>query len=103
MYILMRTIEIAAGADPQRAIEMAHKIGQYVTDKQGMKTKTTVNVGGPLNQIHWVVMTDSLDAGPTRDAERNNDPEWQQIFAKAMEEGLYTAGSARDTILRVIG
>lgn len=82
---------------------MVMRMAHYVSEKQGMQTKAAVNVGGKINKLHWVVMTDSLDATPERDMARNQDPAWQKLFAEAMEARLFTPGSVKDTIYRVLG
>ena len=103
MYIVKRTIEMAPGIAPADALAAAVQIGAYVTNKQGMNTKTAVNVGGFQHEIHWVVMVDSLDSLPVTTAEREADDEWQQLTAPFNEAGLFKPGSIRDEILMVIG
>ena len=102
MYIIKRTIEVGIGANPTEALQAAIQIGEYVKNKQGMETKTAVNVGGYLNQIHWIVMSDSVDDLAARTAEREADEEWQQLVTPFMENGLFKPGSVRDEILMVV-
>ncbi len=103
MYIVKRTIEMGVGANPAEVLQAAVAIGAYVKNKQGLDTKTTVNFGGYLNQIHWIVMTDSLDILREKTAEREADEEWQRLIAPMNEAGLFKPGSVRDEILSVIG
>ncbi len=103
MYIIKRTIEMGHGVDPAQSMQAALQIAAYVRDVQGMETKTAVNVGGSLHEIHWIVMTDSLDALPRQTAEREADPVWQQLVTPFNEAGLFKPGSIRDEILQVVG
>ena len=98
MYIITRTVEVGAGADPAEALQAALKIAAYVQNKQGLDTKTAVNVGGSLSEIHWVVMTESLHRPPpargepgemhVRDLERREVPRIE--IARQKEELVRT-------------
>ena len=102
MYIVIRTIEVADGANVAEAVQAAAGMTEYLKTRQNLDARLAINVGGYLHHIHWIVMTDSLDAGPARDAERAADPEWQGLVAAAIEAGLFKPGSIRDKILQVV-
>jgi len=103
MYIVRRTVEMGHGIDPAQALAAAVQIGAYVSNKQGMETKTAVNVGGSQHEIHWIVNVESLDSLAVTTAERDADEEWQKLIAPFNEAGLFLPGSIRDEILMVIG
>jgi hypothetical protein len=103
MYIIKRTVEMGHGVAPAAALQAAIQIAAYVSNKQGLETKTAVNVGGSQHEIHWVVMSESLDILPAITADREADEAWQQLVAPFTEAGLFKPGSIRDEILQVIG
>jgi hypothetical protein len=74
-----------------------------VQNKQGMETKRAVNIAGSQHEIHWHVTVDSLDILPVKTAERDADPEWQQLIAPFNEAGMFKPGSIRDKIWVVVG
>lgn len=103
MYIITRTIEIGASVPVSDAVQMATRMAEYVKNHQDVEIKVTINFAGALNQLHWVVMTDSLDQSPASEAERNADPEWQALVAESIEKGLFAPGTIRDDIQLVVG
>lgn len=103
MYIIIRTIEFKEKADRAKAIETAVKMADYLQRKQNLETKVTLNVGGKQNQLHFVVMSDSIDSAPAREVERIADEEWQALLYAAIDGELFSPGSISDAIHHVVG
>lgn len=98
MITIVRTIEITPGKEKE-ATEIARKQGQYINDHYA-KTQVMRNIGGQLNQLHWVVNYESLVAMEAFRKKITADADFQVLIAKG--EGLFVGGSAFDSIFEVI-
>lgn len=103
MYVIIRTIEMAAGVDPAQAIGAIQRVADYVRRKQDMNVKVTRPISGYQNRLAWVATVKSLDAVPEMDVKRNQDEEWQTLIGEIIEAGYFVPGSLHDEVHRVLG
>ena len=101
MYLINRTIEIAPDVNPAEAIQAANTIAAYLSRKHGVDAKVAVNVSGYQHELHWIVITDSIDSMADYAAERAADEEWQTLLAPYLEAALFSPNTTRDEILRI--
>ncbi|MGB3715759.1 MAG: hypothetical protein WA996_15135 [Candidatus Promineifilaceae bacterium] len=101
MFSWVRTVDIRDGkALP--AIEFGLKIAGYVNDKFGLNVAVQRNVTGMVNQLHWVVIYDSLTSFEEATAATTADEGYQQLLAESAEKELFFANSAVDSLYQSI-
>ena len=102
MYLINRTIEIAPDINPGEAIQAANTIAAYLTKKHGVNARVAVNLNGYQHELHWIVITESIDRMADFAAERAADEEWQTLLAPYLEAALFSPNTTRDEILRFV-
>jgi hypothetical protein len=101
MITFVRTADIHDGKAPM-AIEWALKVAAYINEKYGTNVSIQQNVGGKVNQLHWVDMYETMDESLALGAKLNMDEGFQQLMAEAGEQGLFAANSVVDNYYQSI-
>jgi len=101
MITFVRTADIRDGKAPQ-AIEWALKIAAHLNETLQTNFAVQRNVGGPVNQLHWVDTYDSLGALEVILAKIQEDDGYRQLLAETVEDPLFFANSVVDNLYRSI-
>jgi hypothetical protein len=101
MITFVRTADINDAKAPM-AVEWALKVAAYINEKYGTNVSIQQNVGGKVNQLHWVDMYESMDESLGLGAKLNMDEGFQQLMAEAGEQGLFAANSVVDNYYQSI-
>lgn len=82
----------------QAGFAWAVKVGMYITENLGINVQVLRNVGGPVNQVHWVSIYESLGSYDAAMKKIFGDPGFQELFAEAEQQGLFSASSVVDNL-----
>ena len=78
------------------AMEWAMKVAAYINDTYGTSVSLQRNIGGKVNQVHWVNVFESMDQAMALFAQLNQDASYMQMVAESGEQGLFAANSIVD-------
>lgn len=101
MITAVRTATMTDG-NAMAGFAWAVKVGGHITQNVGINVQVLRNIGGPVNQVHWVSNYESLadyEAGLKKIYE---DAGFQQLFAEAAEQKLFVSSSIVDSLYETI-
>lgn len=81
----------------------AVKVGAYSTENLGINVQVVRNVGGLVNQVHWVSTYESLAEYDAALKKILADDGYQKLYAEAMEQKFFCASSIVDSLYEAIG
>jgi hypothetical protein len=85
------------------AIAWALKVAAYVNGKYGTNISVQQNVGGKINQVHWVATFESMNESVDLGDQLIQDEGYQELITEANNQGLFAANSIVDNHYRTIG
>lgn len=78
------------------ALEWALKVAAYINDNYGTSLHVQRNIGGKVNQVHWVNMFESMEEALGLQAKLNQDADYMQLIAESNGQGLFASNSIVD-------
>jgi hypothetical protein len=102
MITFARTGDFQDGKQPA-AMAWAIKVTDYLNEVLGLNIQVMVNVGGKVNQLHWVGTFDTLAAYDEAMEKIAADQGYMELFAEAAAQALFRANSIRDNLFRTVG
>jgi len=85
------------------AIAWALKVAAYVNGNYGTNISVQQNVGGKVNQVHWVATFESMNESVELGDKLLQDEGYLELLAEANDQGLFSANSIVDNYYRSIG
>lgn len=101
MITFVRRADINDGKAPE-AIAWALKVAAYINKTYGTEFSVQQNIGGKVNQLHWVNMYESMDAALALGDKLSQDPGYMALLTESGDQGLFAANSVVDNFYRAI-
>jgi hypothetical protein len=102
MITFVRTADFNDGT-ALPAIAWAIKVAAYVNGNYGTNISVQQNVGGKINQVHWVATFESMNESVDLGDKLLQDEGYHALLAEANDQGLFAANSIVDNYYRTIG
>jgi len=80
----------------------AVKVATYITENLGTQIQVLRNVGGPVNQVHWIATYESLAEYEASMKKIENDEGYQGLLGELQEPSLYIVSSVVDNLYESI-
>ena len=101
MITFVRTADMNDGK-AMAGFAWAVKAANYITENLGINVQVVRNVGGPVNQVHWIANYESLAEYEAAGKKIENDDGFQGLLAEGMEQGLFSSSSVVDGLYETI-
>ena len=102
MITLVRTANMNDG-QAMAGLAWAVKVATYITENLGVDVQVARNVGGPVNQVHWMANYDSLADFDAAMKRLLNDEGYMELVAEAQEARFYESNSIVDRLYESMG
>jgi hypothetical protein len=86
----------------QEAFALAQKATKYMNEKFGTNMQINRNVNGPLYQVHFVTMYDSLAAFEKTRKQFEADAGYHELLAEIRNEGVFIGTSIVQNIYETV-